>query len=243
MRVSFRSAATRPTHLTVLGVAIAAGLLIAFWLLPAGVLAYLALVALTMLDPSASVVARRRIEPPRGTAFEAQLVAIRSTQAEIVRSVAAARGPLASALGRVAGQVNEIVEEAYVLATKGQTIVEYLQSIKLGDLNGQLADIERKIRKADDPVLRKQYEETRSAVADRLRNAQALGAYRERIIAQLDNIRANLDNVLAETVRLRAAPTEPSGLSADPVSSRLADVRADMDALGQVLDTALSGVA
>jgi hypothetical protein len=52
-----------------------------------------------------------------------------------------------------------------------------------------------------------------------------------------------LDNVLAETVRLRAAPSVDATLNTDSVSARLADVRADMDALGQMLDSALTGVA
>lgn len=242
MHTSIRAAALRPIHIIVIAVALAAGLCVALWLLPIGLLVYSAIVILTVLDPQSKQVVPPMV-PPTNTAFQAQLDGIVHAQSEVTRSVAATAGPLRPALERVTAQVGAIVEEAYALARKGQTVVEYLQSISLGDLNGQLARIEQQIAAATDPVLKAQYQETRGVVAERLRNAQALGTYRERIIAQLENIRANIDNVHAETIRLRAAQASDSGLTTDSVSDRLADVRADMDALGQVLDTALTGAS
>lgn len=242
MRRSFAAAAARPQHLLVLGVALIAGLSIALWLLPVGLLAYAALVVLSLREAATTPVPRRPVAPPAGTAFQPQLDAITRAQAQLSDSVAATDGPLRPALERVTAQVTGIVEEAYTLAAKGQTIAVYLHGVNLGDLNGQLARVESQISRATDPGLRKQYEETRAAVADRLHNAQALGTYRERIAAQLETIGANLDNVLAETVRLRAAAPTDSGVTTDSVAARLSDVRADMDALAQVLDTALTDV-
>jgi hypothetical protein len=243
MRLSIGTAATRPVHLLVLASALIAGLVIALWLLPVGLIAYGTLVVLSLRDVTAAPSpAPRPLTPLAGTAFQAQLDAITRAQTQIHASVSATEGPLRPALERVTTQVGDIVEEAYTIATKGQTIVTYLQGISLGELNGQLARVENQISRATDPQLRRQYEETRAAVADRLRNAQALGTYRERISAQLETICANLDNVLAETVRLRAAAPSDGGVTTDSVAGRLSDVRADLDALAQVLDTALTDV-
>lgn len=244
MRIPITTAAIQPLNLFVLLSAVVAGLTIAVWLLPVGLLAYGALVLLAWRDPQLAMQRRtRKAAPPRGTAFQPQLDAIARAQTQINHSVAAAEGPLRPALERVTAQVDGIVEEAYTLARKGQTIVTYLQHISISDLNAQLVRLETQIRTSRDPMLTRQYQETRDAVAEQVTNAEALGAYRERIVAQLDNIRANLENVLAETVRLRAAPAVDATISTDNVSSRLADVRADMDALGHMLDTALTGVA
>lgn len=243
MRLTFGKAAARPLNLLVLGVALIAGLLVALWLLPVGVVAYIALVVLSLRDVVAAPdPPRRTVTAPTGTVFQTQLDAILRAQTQIGESVVATEGPLRPALERVTAQVTGIVEEAYALAAKGQTIAVYLHSINLGDLNGQLAHVEAQVSGASDPQLRQQYEETRAAVADRLRNAQALGTYRERIAAQLETIGANLDNVLAETVRLRAAAPTDSGVTTDSVAARLSDIRADMDALASVLDTALTDV-
>ena len=243
--ISLLTAATRWSNLLILAVALSAGLLIAVWLLPVGMLVYGALVVLTWRDPyeAQQVQAQaRRVRVPRGTAFQSQLDAIARVQSQIDQSVKAADEPLRRTLERVVGQVDEIIQEAYTLARKGQTIVSYLKQTNQSDLNTQLVRLDSQLRTTSDPMLKQQYQETRDAVAERLKNAQALGTYRERISAQLDNICANLDNVLAETVRLRAAPLVDTTVSTDGVSHRLADVRADLDALVQVLDTALTGV-
>lgn len=243
MRVSPVRAALGPSNLFVLATAIIAGLVIALWLLPVGIVAYIALIILTIMDRGAAVQPLSpAVRKPQPTAFQPQLDTIAQIQARIAGSVAAVDGPLRSALERVTAQVDTIVQESYTLADKGQTIVSYLQSTNLHELNVQLSRVEAQVQAATDPELRRQYEETRSAVAERLKNAQALGTYRERISAQLDNITANLDNVLAETVRLRAAPAAGSTTATDSVSSRLSDMRADMDALGHMLDSALTGV-
>ena len=246
MRVPLMTAATRPLNLFIIVLAIGAGLVIALWLLPLGVCAYLALTVLTMFDGQVAqqLEARAKMSRvPRGTAFQPQLDAIAHTQQQIAASVAAADGPLRATLLRVTAQVDSIVEEACALATKGQTIVAYLAQTDIAALNTQLVRLDSQMKTAVDPMLRQQYGETRTAIVDQINNAQALSTYRERIVAQLDNIGANLNNVLAETVRLRAAPAVDMTSSTDSVSARLADVRADMDALGHMLDTALTRVA
>lgn len=246
MRVSIMTATTRPMNLLILFVAIVAGLVIAIWLLPVGLLVYAALVALTWLDPQAAQAEQSRprpIRPPRNTPFQPQLDAIARVHAQIAQSVSSVDGPLRVSLERVTGQVDSIVEEAYALATKGQTVVSYLQQTNLGEINAQVVRLDNQIKTTSDSMLRQQYQETRNAVAERLKNAKALGTYHQRIVAQLENICANLDNVLAETVRLRAAPSVDTTLNTESVSARLADVRADMDALGHMLDSALTGVA
>ncbi len=118
----------------------------------------------------------------------------------------------------------------------------YLNNTDRSQLTAQLARTESQIASASDMMLRQQYTETRDALRDRLQNLDALTTYRDRITAQLDNICVNLDNVLSETVRLRTAGAVASSPSTDDVSSRLSDLRADMDAFGQVLDSAMTGV-
>lgn len=61
-----------------------------------------------------------------------------------------------------------------------------------------------------------------------------------RISAQLQNINASLDNVLAETVRLRTADAASADSTTSQVARRLADLKSDMDAFQSVLDTALA---
>ncbi len=91
-----------------------------------------------------------------------------------------------------------------------------------------------------DAYTRQQLQETRQALVDRQGNARDLETYVGRILAQLQNISANLDNVLAETVRLRTADAVSADTATNQVAQRLSDLKADMDAFQRVLDTAIT---
>ena len=75
---------------------------------------------------------------------------------------------------------------------------------------------------------------------EKIQNVRDLDTYIGRISAQLQNISASLDNVLAETVRLRTADAASANSTTRQVARRLADLKSDMDAFQAVLDTALA---
>jgi len=134
----------------------------------------------------------------------------------------------------------ELVEEAYILADKGQIIERYLASVDRRKLEQEVAAIDRQMQSTQDPYTRSQLEETRQARMEKIQNVRDLDTYIGRISAQLQNISASLDNVLAETVRLRTADAASADSTTSQVARRLADLKSDMDAFQAVLDTALA---
>lgn len=237
-------AARQPLALAVLAAALLFGASVALWLLPLGLLAYALMVFLGARDPSllAEAAAPPRPARPRLTSptFKAQLQAIERTQQEIGRSASQAGGPLARLLGPVADQARGLTEDAYHLCSKGQIIESYLATVDLRRLEGEIAGLDAQLQSTADPYTRQQLEETRSARAEKIANARDLQTYIGRINAQLQNIGASLDNVLAETVRLRTADAVSADAATNQVAGRLADLKADMDAFQAVLDTALT---
>lgn len=233
----------KPLNLVVLLVAVAAGLMIALWLLPVGLVTYAALVVLTLRLPKPAPAPAPRPVLSANNVFAPQLVNIARTHDLINASVASADGPLRATLERITQQVDGITNEAYVLASKGDPIVHYLGQVDRRELVEQQRQVERQMDAATDAPLKQQYNATHTALGEQIAHADALNLYLKRIGAQLDTINVNLDNVLAETVRLRTAPSLDVSPSTDNVSARLADLRADMNALTQVLDRALTGVA
>lgn len=119
-------AARQSLAIIVLIVALVAGLTVATWLLPLGVLAYVIMVFFGMRDPVLIDAARRPPPTPRprlaSPTFRAQIEAIERTQQEIARSAAQSGGPLARLLLPIADQGRELVEEAYILADKGRSL-------------------------------------------------------------------------------------------------------------------------
>jgi hypothetical protein len=234
-------AARRPLALLVLVVAVVAGLTIALWLLPLGLLAYGAIVFLTARDPQLVALAQRPSRPRLSSqTFRAQLDAIERTETEIGRSVAQAIGPLGRLLAPIGQQAEELVREAYVLCDKGQVIESYLKTINQRGLQDQVNALDLRMAATQDTYTRQQLQETRQALVERQTHARDLETYVGRILAQLQNISANLDNVLAETVRLRTADAASADTATNQVAQRLSDLKADMDAFQRVLDTAIT---
>jgi chromosome segregation ATPase len=241
MPKAYLYAARRPLALLVLVVAILAGLFVALWLLPLGLLAYAAMVVLGARDPLLAVEASRPSRPRlTSPTFRGQLDAIERTQQEIGRSVAQATGPLGRLLQPIGDQARDLVTEAYTLCDKGQIIETYLGSIDQRGVQERVRALDKQIAGTSDQYTRDQLQETRQALAEKQQNARDLETYISRILAQLQNIAANLDNVLAETVRLRTADVVSADAATNQVQQRLSDLKADMDAFQRVLDTALT---
>jgi hypothetical protein len=234
-------AARRPLALAVLALAIFAGLTIALWLLPLGLLAYLAVVYLSARAPELQALSQRPARPRLSSqTFRTQLNAIERTQQEIDRSAGQAEGALGRLLAPIGDQARELVAEAYTLCDKGQIIEDYLATSNQRALQDQINALDMRMAATRDQYTRQQMQETRQALVERQQHARDLETYVGRILAQLQNISANLDNVLAETVRLRTADAASADTATNQVAQRLSDLKADMDAFQRVLDTALT---
>lgn len=240
-------AARQPLALIVLLVAIAAGLTTALWLLPLGLLAYAAMVYLNAQDPAlkfqtpvAPRVTRPKLTSPT---FKAQLDSIERTQQEIGRSASQTNAVLMRLLSPISTQARELVQEAYGLSDKGQTIERYLLTIDRNAIQKEIKALDAQISATQDQYTCEQLQETRRQREEKLTNVRDLETYVGRITAQLQNIGATLDNVLADTVRLRTADAASADATSNQVAQRLADLKSDMDAFQRILDTALSQTA
>jgi hypothetical protein len=199
------------------------------------------MVFLTARDPSLIALSRQPSRPRLSSqTFRGQLDAIERTQQEIGRSVGQAGGPLARLLAPIGDQARELVREAYTLCDKGQVIETYLKITNQRAIQDQINAIDLRMAATEDAYTDQQLLETRQALQKRQQHARDLETYIGRILAQLQNISANLDNVLAETVRLRTADAASANTATNQVAQRLSDLKADMDAFQRVLDTAIT---
>ncbi len=241
MTTAYGLAARRPLAILVLLAAIAGGLTTAIWLLPLGLLAYATIVFLDGRTP-ALVAESQRPARPRLTSqtFRAQVDAIERTQQEIGRSAAQAGGPLARLLLPINNQAVDLVGDAYSLADRGQAIEEYLAGIDLRALQVDVSGIDAQLRTTGDAYTRDQLAETKRARQEKIANARDMTTKVGQINAQLQNIAATLDNVLAETVRLRTADAVSADAATSQVAGRLTDLRSDMEAFRMVLDSAIT---
>jgi DNA repair exonuclease SbcCD ATPase subunit len=239
-------AAREPLAVVVLLVAIVVGLTVHLLMLPLGLLVYLVAVVLASRDPAIAAAQRRASYAPiTSRTFRPMVKEVDRAHRDIEQSVAQAQGPLVSVLQRITAQTSDLVGQAHELALKGQIIETFLAQINYHQLQKQIDDLDRAIGRTSDRYTLQQLQETRQALINRQSNARDLQTYIGRITAQLQNIDANLDNVLAETIRLRTADVVSADQTTNQVAERIRDLNADMSAFRRVLDTALveSGAA
>jgi hypothetical protein len=237
----YLAALVRPLNLLVLLVAVAAGATVGIWLLPLGLVAYALAVWLAGRDPQAArQAARPRPAKLSSVTFRTIVEEIDRSQRAVEDAVAQAEGPLARVLGSVLAQTEELVGQVHMLASKGQLIEQYLAANSPAQLQSQIDNLDIQLSATSDAYTVQQLQDTRRALVDRQSNARALETYIGRIMAQLTNIDANLDNVLAEVIRLRTADAVSADSTSNQVAQRLSDLNADMTAFQSVLDTALT---
>ncbi len=241
-RNPFLAAASQPLALVVLAVAVAMTIVVHWIALPLGLVAYVAMVWTTAGDPAllAPKPEKPKLANITSRTFQSQLDAIDRTRREIRRAAGVTAGPLQRLLEPIAEQADELFVQANGLADKGQIIEQYLQTTNPQQLQNEIYALDQRIAATADQYTLDQLQETRAALIDRQQNGQALGTYYDRIMAQLQNIKANLDNVLSETVRLRASEAASASTTSTQVADRLRDLNADMDAFQHVLEGAIS---
>lgn len=235
-------AARQPLALTVLVATLLMTIFVHRLTLPLGLIAYGATVWTAANDPTLMTPKSVSVKLAKITSrtFRVHLDAIDRTRDEITRTAGSVQGPLARLLQPIAEQATELYNQANGLADKGQIIEQYLQASQSDNLQLQIDSLDQRIGTTRDQYTLDQLKATRAALIDRQQNAQALATYYDRITAQLQNIAANLDNVLAETVRLRAAEVATASQASSDVAERLSNLNADMDAFQQVLEGALT---
>lgn len=235
------TAARQPLALVVLVVSFMSGITLAIWLLPLGLLTYVVMVALAASDSSfvtrsTRSAARANI---RNRTFRDLLAEIDRSQRAVQDSINQATGPIKRLLDPIGEQTQQLVDQAHMLANKGQIIEAFLSQMNYAEIRQQIDKIDAKIEQTTDTYTIQQLEETRKALVNRKKNAQDLETFIGRITAQLQNIDANLDNTLSETIRLRTADAISADSSSNQIADHLSNLNADMSAFRQVLDTTM----
>lgn len=235
-------AARQPLALLVLAATILISVFVVWWMLPLGLVAYAVTVWSAANDPN---ILYRKPERPKlakitSQTFKSWLDSIDRVRREIDRTADESAAPLQRILRPIAEQADELHAQANALADKGQVIEHYLQTSQPQRLSADIAALDQRIHGTRDQYTADQLKETRAALIDRQQNAEALTTFLDRIMAQLQNICANLENILAETVRLRTAEAATASTVSTEISERLMSLNADMDAFQQVLEGAIS---
>jgi hypothetical protein len=158
-------------------------------------------------------------------------------------------GPLRDHLATIAARMHTGVEECWLIAKRGQTLVEARRGIDLGDVDRQLADVADAGGAAPGADAASPPDPSLARIAQSLEAQRATAARLDRVIGQahseLRMLDARLDEAVARTLELSAHATADAtveGLGTD-VDALVTEMESLRQALEETSRTAQHGLA
>ncbi len=189
-----------------LGVAILAGLMAAWWLFPLGLILWIIMVARIATD--------RRIRldydmnarsGTLSTRFQEQYAKVVRSQMRIFNSLMSASGRTKTALDPVQAEIELLTKRVYDLCRQMTGPENFVKVSKMNtDLEGELALIKLSLESATDPLVKREKEEALHALEDRIKKLKKVSTLLDRVEAQLSSMSTTMDAILADIARLQA---------------------------------------
>jgi hypothetical protein len=240
------AALLRPVNLLAPGAGLLSSLTWApWWVFPASIVPYAAMVLLTLRDPGfVRKVTTASADESAGDALDwaslqkelgrgewagplARIAAAeRNLTGELARAPDAARGVLSSTLGQVRTACGYGMQLARRLKSLDQALVGYGMNADLS--RSEAAEKRARSATVRDPAAQKALGDAATALEEAAKTADSLRTLRERTSAQLESLSAMLESVAVRAVRLR--------VQSDPGAGDIAEaLGAEMDAVRETL--------
>ncbi|MBN1640428.1 MAG: hypothetical protein JXA09_04260 [Anaerolineae bacterium] len=194
-----------PLNLGMLGLAIAAGLLSAWWLTPVGLALWAVMVSAVARDPEVQFRWRIRNRAPLARRFRRYFERVAQVQLNTFNSLNAISPPLRRTIEPVREAIDELAEQAHGLCVRMTALENYrLVSTFRRDDQADQRQIDAALVRADDPLVAREYAESQRALDKRMRETETIARHLDRVEAQLLSLANEMDAVYSELVRLQA---------------------------------------
>lgn len=231
MRSSFGIALFHPLNLAMIGAAVLAGLISAWWLFPVGLAFWLIMVVMVARDPALKINLGRDKRGGLARRFQRYFDRIERSHVSAFNSLSSAPAGTRRAVQPVLEAMSVLVEQAYALCQQMTNLDNYrLVTEAQGDVRADLQRINDALSQVQDPVVCQEYEASRRALQDRINRLQAVTAQLDRVEAQLLSLSNDLDGVVAEMLRLQALSAQGRGGAAEALVQKLRQQSAELAA-------------
>jgi hypothetical protein len=206
MRSPFVTGLLHPLNLLMLGSSVLAGLVAAWWLLPLGLVFWLIMVLAVARDPSLRISHEMQSRQPLAQRFQRHFDRIERARVSVFNSLASAPSRTRKALQPVQDELEALTAQAYSLCRRMSSLENYrLVRESTSDLEADLKQIDEAIERVSDPELRRQYEDSRLTLLERMARLELVASDLDRAEAQLVGLSNRMDGVVTEVIRLQAA--------------------------------------
>lgn len=212
MRSPYLTALFNPINVATFAMAVAAGLCAAWWLFPLGLGVWALMVYSLAADPELQRMQMLHSRAPVAQRFQQLFDRIERTQASIYHTISDSNRRVKPMLDPLRSEVDSLVERTYQLCSR-MTVLENYRTVQTasGSLQAEIFRIDTQLASATDPVVKREYEESKQAVQKRIDALNAIGLQSDRIEAHLSSATAALAGAQAELVRLQALGPDLAG--------------------------------
>jgi hypothetical protein len=188
-----------------LGLAVFAGLVAAWWLFPIGLLLWLIMVVIVSRDPSLRISHEIHSRESIAQRFQRYFDRIERAQVSVFNSLSSAPGRTRKALRPIQEELEALTDQAYRLCRRMTALENYRLVLEsTSDLQADLQQIDEAIDKTTDPMVKEQYEDSRRTLLERKAKLKLVASDLDRVEAQLLSLANEMDGVVTEVIRLQA---------------------------------------
>jgi len=171
---------------------------------------------------------------PLAPRFQRYFDRIERAQVSIFNTLASATPALRRIMQPVRDAVDALTQKVHALCVRMTALENYrVVSQSHTDLSSDLQHIEAALARTEDSRVRRDYEESRQALQERLAKLQAAATQLDRVEAQLMALANAMDGVVTEVVRLQAAGAESAAAFVPALTTRLRQETAQLDIFEQ----------
>ena len=220
-----------PLNLLTLGLAVFAGLVATWWLFPVGVLCWVIMVIAVSRDPSLRISHEMQRRAPLAQRFQRYFDRIERAQVGVFNSLSTAPAPVRRTLQPVQAEIDMLTNLVYALCKRLTVLENYrLVSQSRSDLETDLQQIEAKINGTEDSLTKREYEESRRSLQERLSKLQTVSTQLDRVEAQLMSLSNEMDGIVTEVIRLQAMGHKESARFVSALAQKLREQAAQLKA-------------
>lgn len=190
-----------------------AGLLAAWWMFPVGLLFYIVMALMIVRDPANRMTQILQQRAPLTQRFQAPFQRIQRTQVQLFNLLSTDGKGFSQAMDPVKIAVDELVNSIYGICQRLTPLENYRRSSEItANPANDLKDLNNKLASSQDPNTRKQYEDAKQALEERMQNMNLAVNQLNQLDAKLLGVANDLDTTLSEILQLKAVPLDQAKL-------------------------------
>jgi chromosome segregation ATPase len=212
------------------GVSAVAGLVAAWWLFPVGMLFWVIMVIAVARDPSLRISHQMQRRAPLAQRFQRYFDRVERSQVSVFNSLASAPTRTRRALQPVQAEIDRLTDQVHSLCQRMTVLENYrIVSQSQTDLETDLQHINEMLDGTGDPLVQREYEESRQSLQERLSKLKTVATHLDRVEAQLMSLSSEMEGIVTEVVRLQAMGPQDAARHVPAVVERLREQSAQVE--------------